>query len=547
MAVVLSDILNEVTSQNLNIDDAIQGIGAAYDEAKEANTTKAAAVMDAGGNAAIVARTSEQGALLAQTNAREIAAHLGTNKEAGTYRMLELADQMTRSYDMANAELDKIHAKKAVSPIKDGPLKYLAAQLSVKSDIERHNYAADKYNIASNTLEDLNAATQTATRTQYDIAMTRNAASVDAKSEMELDKARALAADIKAQNAMYDVDRIRTVQAMDGQQLDNKFKAYNAEATAEQRAFMNEQRQQVREEAAARLKLAQDAKSDFSEIASVASIGAQTLGYPAMSEAQVRQYTKLGGSTAEKIRKFIDVGAIRIATGEIVIGDNAGDAARLLNSTKAPLVPAKQQAKDFINTAYSQAMSGEIPGVDTKSIQSIDAAVQNQVNTVATNQMNNIKKGDASNIYQAPDVQTLAKNSSAVAESALYQKVLRPVATGVTSMESDPDRIARLALQAVKKGDITFDEATMGVSSYFRAATELNIATKGYRDLHIPEPEQSAYKVKLSPTGWGYSSRFNMSDPKDVIRLMVLMQIDSATDYNLFEKDPRENPSKGAN
>ena len=547
--ITLSNVLDQVTNQNYDINNAETGINAAYDDAKQANVDRSQAVLAAGGDQATVARTEEQGMLAAQNNSRNVASALGTNAEAASYKMIDLADQISRSYDYANQQLDVIHAKNSVSPITDGPIKYLAAQLSVKDDYENYNYAAQKHNIAMDEMGTLNELTQTSTRTQYAIAATRDAATVQAKSDAELQKANDVAAQIRAQNAMYDVDKLKTITALNGQELDNNFKAFNAINAEDQRAFMNEQRLAARADADARLKLAQESKADFAETARVVDLGSRSLGFTGVTPDRLRQALKMGGSTAESMRQFYLTGSVRDATGNVVIGGNAGEAARTIIDTQAPLVAAKLPVKDFVTTALSDVVSGKIPGLTLKpgDTAGIDAAVQSHVNTTALAQLSNIKAGDATNIYQAPDVQTVAKNSVAVAESTFYQKVLRPMAATVPTMESDPQRIMDIGLQAVKEGKIGFDEAVNGIATFYRGATIVNRATKGYSDMHVPEPDMSnPYRTRLAPV-MGHTNQYNLSDPKDIVRYMTLRQIAGEYPYNAPVQQLMYGATKAAN
>lgn len=533
----LSDILDDVNNNNASLEETKTRIQQSYGSVQAAGDVRAQATLDSGNAAASVVGQTETGLLKAQNNSRQIAARLGTNLESNSARVIELADQMHTYFDAANRDLDVVHAKQSTS-FASNPIGYLANQFTVGKDIDQYNYDVQKHNLASNELDSLNALTQQSTQTQVAIAATRSAASVQDKVTAITEKAKADAAEITQQNNIYNIDQLKTVQALNSTELQNRFNAFNAINMDEQRKFSNEQRLLARQEAETRLQDLKDRAAqkklvdqDLIDIGDTVNLGRSSLGLPAIPVSKAMQMMKIGGDLGKQIQEQYKLGAIRDSTGQVVLGTSPSEAARVIITTGAPLSPGAQPVKDYVLGVYGEVMQSGgdplHPVTSKSSVGEVDAAVNQAINTTSHAMLANIKPGDHTNIYQAPDLGSIAANNIGVATSPLYQTVFKPVvnATKNNVVETNPQVILDQSMAAVAAGQVSYNDAVQGVATIFQAATALNKATKQYGQFGLPAPSPAnEYNVRIK-TGLFYNKSYNLSNPTDVVRYMTLKQL----------------------
>lgn len=103
-----------------------------------------------------------------------------------------------------------------------------------------------------------------------------------------------------------------------------------------------------------------------------------------------------------------------------------------------------------------------------------------------------IVKGDTTNPYHSIPFGTLAETSTAIKQSPLYQKILKPMGM----KEMDPERIMEATTTAVRSNNITVAEATRGIETIFETAAAYNNSFMGgFKRVGLPN--QETYKVRF--------------------------------------------------
>jgi hypothetical protein len=99
--------------------------------------------------------------------------------------------------------------------------------------------------------------------------------------------------------------------------------------------------------------------------------------------------------------------------------------------------------------------------------------------------------GDLKNYLKSPNISNMP----------LTQKVLAPAAAGNQPL-SDPKLVISLALDAVKKGELTMPQAISGITGVYQSASMQNQAARGLNTFGIiPPAAGKTYNVKLDRFG----------------------------------------------
>lgn len=529
----LADILNKVAGTNASAQSAIGAITDSYNSLKDAGTAMLQAITQKGQDDTLVAQTQQLGQLRAQENARAVATAFGTNMDDSGQVLTSLGATMLQSYQESQVAAAKLHDINSVSFL-DDPLAWISGQFQKGPATSDFNYAATKYNSAEQTLSSLLALTSADTKVQQDIAKTKDAASVQAASDSIAQEGVINAQKTQMQNLLYNVQGVEAVQKMNESQLSNSVQALGAInqgqelQIAQQRAAREGQNADLqRQEIEQRLTIGQMSIDDMTQTATTVNAGRASLGLDPLPPVKIAQLLKMSGSAGQAIKDQYNMGASSAAIGKTIVSDNSGDAARIIANSRAPLTPSQTPIKSLLTDTYAGVASGTLAkNIDIKNPAAVSASTSAFIGSRTQSMAASINPADGTNIYAPPDLQSVA-SLPAVQSTPLYQQVMLPILEAAKSSgqvtKFDPEVVAGLALAAVQKGTLSFNDAVSGINTFANGAVMTNNTTKDYTKFGI-RPQSSLNMKVLNPIS-GTSMVVNLADKSQVANYLSKTQI----------------------
>ena len=204
-------------------------------------------------------------------------------------------------------------------------------------------------------------------------------------------------------------------------------------------------------------------------------------------------------------KRILQIAITNGESGEVskaFAGQNAGEALRILNDAQVSdtsNLHKNTQAtinvlKDLANTSLKPASDSSKTGrkqtdIDKLSVAEKDQVVSNFIASRAAEWVANSEQ--AGSVYAAPKLGEFV-NHKEVTNSALWQKVLMPIAS-LGGGDSSYKNISEKAVDAVRRGVISANDAIAGISTFYKAAIDINNATSGYNLVTLPN--QTSYNI----------------------------------------------------
>lgn len=491
----LTEILTATANQNNLLASNVDKITNIYTQAAGKGEVAAESARAAGESAAIVASARELGLLTAQQNTTKAALALGTKMDDASEIVTSVAADMRDSYNRARADLETIRANQSISVAED-PLGWLGVQLGAGDDaIAAYNANKNIYEASSSHLSAINALTTQSAQTQAAIAETRTAASVEAAAKGLKAETDAKVAAIEQQNLLLNVQGLKTVNDMNQQQLSNLYHQRQAVQNEKMFAMQQESHALAVKEAKVRLAKAEEGGDDDS-VVRWAQQGMAALTGGTAPLLPKKDVLRLIAMKEPMYAQALAIGARLDMTGKLSISPNVGEAATIIASTKAELPAGMAPVKGLLTTALSSTLSGKGGApVDTKDARAVAERTSTFVKLEVNRMLGNINTSDPkANIYAPPPLRSIADNSPAVRDSALFSIILSPqVQNGMIDFE--PNKIVQLAIAGVKDKKISLEDAVAGITTLSRAAGEINNTTRQYEAVGLPT--QTSFNVKL--------------------------------------------------
>lgn len=507
----LASLIAAINSQNSSLSESGTKVQSAYDSATEAGNQRVAAVNEAARNDSIIQTQAEVAKLAVQNKTLQVATTLGTNLDSSSELLTSVGLDMRKAYSDMSQSAAAIHQKQSVNFL-DDPLSWINNKLTVDSDYENYNDAADRYNRAEEYLGNINQLTQSSAVTQNALMQSHSAATVQATSELVVNKAAEQVATIKQNNALLNVQAITAAQNVTQQQLTNSHALFSSAATAEQLQLaqkhldLAQQTAQVSmEDKLEKEKERKLTQSDLTEISDNVNKGASILGVAPVPATKALQLMKAGGDAGDLIKQMYQIGSVSGASGKPMIARTPGKAAALIDQTNAPLIPAMTQLRSSLMQSYSEAKDAALKA--DKNPEWIEQKVNTTMHTLSDRFSSNITN-DPANFYSAAPIPALI-NIGSIKDSPLYTKVLAPLKIE----DSDSSKLVSITADAIKNKLITYDEGVQGLQNIYSAAIIQNNATKNFTSVGLPP--QTTYNTSIaSPVGTVY--KYNLNSPTDV-------------------------------
>ena len=510
MAIELADILAGVNAVNSKVNETISTVLGDSGAFQELEKERVANQEQIGKDSSTIVRQQAQGALDSQEATRKLGTTLGANIEDSSQIVISLADQMKNEYQAANAALDKVHAARSADIFSD-PLGYLAGIFQTPKAIEEYQYHANKYNLAEAALSGINSAVQESSKAQASLARTSTIETVNAAADLETRKALENSARIKAEAIQANSAAVRDVMNLTQAQLSNQIAGYNLVQQDAQRDLQRQSLQLALDERTERLTQKKQTDADNEAIASDVRTGFAVLkGSPInVPTSKILQMLTMQNETGELFRKALQAGQNTYIYGKPTISDDPGKAAAALLSTGTDLPPEMKTVQQTLETAVTNAtQQATLQGI--KDIKQVQEMISQDARAIAEQQAKSIKHNDFSNMYMAPNVETVG-SQKAVASSRFFQQIIKPQAdAGMT--DSDPEQLMKLAISAIAENKISLSDAQLGLTLYFQAAVAINNQSKDYSRVGLPNQ-----KNYVTPINDGQSYRpVDMTDAVQV-------------------------------
>ncbi len=471
-----------------------------------------------------------EGELAAQTAARNIADSLGANPDTQNFKLAMLGQTFWDNFNEANKQAD-IVAQKRSTGFLDNPLAWIGNQLTIDSDIAKHDAAAMKANTAINAMQQINATVTSAATAQKSISETVTRDSIAQAMRSAEITSKLTQMEMEQRNLSYDLEGIKLLQAGNERMLDRAAKVNQIQVQQQQLAISQGHLALAQAEAADRAKMRSleleklnDEKAGWQEATRAYNVGAGTLGLPPVSEGELKQRIKFGGEAAKKdFEQNYQIGISRAATGQGIIAPTPGAAAITIAQKRAPLNPGMQDTKDFLMSTMQAAVTQAQSLDPTKPLKQ-EAVAQATTELAATRGIamaKDVSKDPfGKNLYKAPDYKTMLDVPS-VGKSVFGQQIVAPQVAGGGSA-TNPEVLIDAGLVAVASGKLSYKEFVDGFVNYFNEAKNWNNATKNFKAVAMPL--QSTYKTSVyngTSLPFGRTNIVDLSDRSQVENFLL--------------------------
>ena len=414
----------------------------------------------------------------------------------------------------------KLRQERSVK-IWENPMAWM--QANFLSDTEEQTVlAAQELEAEAGTLNALNNAVQTTTRTAEATAQTITAAKIEAS-----EKVAATDAILKANQAEQEGIRFRTAAVTARAELSNanlnalhtlrgaQLAEQNYNLNLQQEARMREQFNWQKEYKRIQDEEKKTEKDLEGYVVDTINHGNKLLGRPELTGMDAKamvQLFKKGGS--EELARIYQIGlSYRMNPKNPIIGADPASAYDNLVSLQGNVTETQKAVlevmRDVRETLPRTAFDPKTGKVDAKTY---NKAIQD---TFAT-QFQAIRPGSG-NPFDVGDVTPYVQASSELQATPFAQKILLPAITAKQPLQ-DPKILIDMSIEAAKRGELSVPEVISGIINTYQRANAINQAGRGFVSFGIVPPQGGlAYNARL-----GFGTNVNLTDPVAVGRYISI-------------------------
>ena len=463
------------------------------------------------------------------------------NDQASTVNQLGSTVQSAAIAKMA--ALQTINQKKSVQFL-DDPMQWISNQFTIDGDVKQYNAANSTLNAATDTIDQLNKASQSQMLTNKQNETPVTVASADAATANAAILATADANKSRIDAGSYDLDGINQVMKYTKDQVDSNFQALNAQTSIANLQLARDRLQQDQLEWPMRVKMMQDQLDNEEGQRAVGqgavddiNKGIDTLGgtrpHLTANEAKTVLFMLKNKSPLSQewnnlmlIGQNTNATAVKNADGSMsttpVVAASPFQLQQRLTAVNSTLPPEQQYAmkiaQNGVQTAINAAdeankatLSPYLQTVTRKDPQSIQQAANITSANIMANYAADVTKDPGNNPYNFGDINVVA-SSNAVQNLPLYQKVFAaPIAAG----SRIPQQAAvEMAYNAYKSGQISSTEFQQ-IGTIFGQGQLLNNKTRNFAGLgYTPGTTNNLELSTGVGNAWGTpaTSVVNMAD-----------------------------------
>lgn len=470
-------------------------------------------------DAKLIAITAGAGELAAQAANQEAKKLLeGDVFDPASLKAQQLAEFVRRKRE-ADVLLENIKQKQSVSFF-DNPLEYIVNQMDMPTLVNQYNLTGTQANSALRTVNDIDSTLTNEANANKATAITKSQESIAATARLAANAYNLQAADAEFKSLSANIAANKIIDQGNATQidmLDKQYQMLNNEETRKQRKLEYDMQKQ-------RFDLWQKEHADTLEgkqyVRKLISTGMGVLGMNPPGEQQMQQYEQAYKTPEgrKQLQHILDAGQRKIFTGLTQIGTDPADALYTVASVGdyskgkeyAPALGAiKNVADQLADPKNPRRVDPMKPGEFKPALNSAMKTIQTQWNL----------DPDNSPVYKAPTVERMAQ-VSIVAETPWFQKVLAPSvaaakATGATIPQITGRAMYEQTLNAVNKGELTVEQASEGIATYYAMAGKVNAIKNGT----VGIGPQEGYRVKLGATA--FATGVDLANPVQVTAAML--------------------------
>lgn len=520
MAMDLEGVLAVIEQGRNATQDIALKIVDAYGAQSGALGSGISAVDQRGKSEAVIAEQEQRGLLTAQQNTRAAATAFGTNMDDPSQIVSMLGQDMRASYARMKAQQARVNKIEQGATLSN-PLGLLTNIVIGDEERAKLQSAENDFNLAANTLQSINQATQQTARTNLAIAETKSEASVQAELDKIEANAKIAKAELGARLAGVNVQMLQSLDSLNARQTSMAVQMYQLGVQEEQRTWMRSMR-----EAEAALKSEDKAAAEATLAAW--NKGRELQGQPPGSSADLKLALQLDKENANFL---VQVGYQSLKGSSVIrYGPNAFGSMSNLQRNNIEVPPTQQPIVNQLDTWLSELTSpqalidyGVAKGIADATTLFNDKknapAVRNEylVKRAAFDQSVVDPKNEA-NIYTPPPIDVL-KNKPYLLENKFLASELAPSVEAGGNIKFNPSQLLSQAKDKVLSGEYSTSEIAEGLSWAAQQLALTNNATKNYLGFGLP-PITDKYvmplSVKAGPYAKTISAPVNLLDPVQV-------------------------------
>lgn len=492
-----------------------------YGGASDLANQNAALITQTGDAAAMVAKTAGLAEVEAQQRTLEAATNLGTNPADAAFMLAELGTTVRDTYRQRDQAILATQKASQSNLFLDGPVEWLSQQAALPFLQENQQVAEARYINAKDAYATLNNLTQEAAQTNVAIAQTKNVTTVEAQAQAIRDEAAAKANAARIQGLQLNAEGIKEAQAMQQRMFDNNMRMQSM--AMEQARFKLAQ-----EEAADRKKQRAQNEKDVSTYLGAVNASRVSVGLPPYDEQQMRLKAGTAAGKAE-LDDWFEKGLVATTTGRQVIGNTPFDSMQTLsqNPTARP-APGTQSLLQQVGAFAGSQVSAAQQAGQLKNAKEIPTFANKTIQAEAERQQKNVTtKG---NWYSPPPLASMM--DAETQNLPVVRIVIAPaIASGATDFQ--PEVYLPQALEAVRKGELTMNEAVSGISALAKKAVAYNNGYRNYQGIGLPM--QQTLPMKLETTGPVQSAVNEVARQTTSSALALPFQLFSGKDTKLVD------------
>lgn len=508
----LATLISSFNKNSAQAQETIAGLKSTYGAAIAATGDAANQIQRAGQAAATIKSQEAKGELEAQENARRMATANGTNLSADN-EILTLLGQRQREQALDVSErasrVDQITQAANIG----NPFGMLFDIFY--GDSERAALESGQRELESTTqsIQALNQSTQTTALTQKAIAQTQTDATVAATEELALAQAAEAVAEKKVRMATLNADMLSQVNSLNNQQLSNAMRIWQAEESAEQRAFMRAQREEA-------LALRKAEKESMDEIIRYYNEGAKVLNIAPIANArEFETRRKMGKDAQDRMDLAIQKGFEVLQTGKLSFGNTPIEALGVKQQYNISVPPIQQPVfnkmeqwiqefsanpgQSLIDLGLSDSKTAGAENMKYQKLKPAEQAeVMNQVlNARYLRDYENLRLGDPTNIAALPPIDIL-QGSTLLDSNPFVEKYIKPDVVAGGGIAYDPGKYIQMAEEALMSGELTTAQVAEGLSGISKSLYTQGVLSKGFTSAFgLPAINQYPVVVESGSSG----------------------------------------------
>lgn len=504
----MNPVLGAVAGLKAAMSSGINDISGYMSTLNQLATDDVRAQENIAGNAQII-ETAKQAAILEEQAQRQrYANQFGIDPLAKSDLLTQLTTKLLTARAAQQASAEEIQKKEQVGFF-DNPLQFVVNQITLKDDVNKHNAANMVATEAQHQIDEINHNTQTTNVSINQLAQPVTEATKAAAVANVALQGKLLADQSARQGALGNIQGINQILALKSDVVRNMFSVVSAQQ-AEQHIKIAMQTEARAREA---FEFSKEEKTitrenDAQMWQTYLNGRALRLGaddplaqLDAMNPKARNLLAEMRGNSPAAKEAMDDYQAGKSG----ILAASPAQAFDILKTRKVNLPTAQYAVANILTEAGKDVMASPV-GL-SKDRGQIFAAIDAQAAAILDSQLKNVKIGDDKNVGNVPSINSVVTNTPELKNLAFVRTVLGPLMARGDSI-SNPNDTFTSGLQAVKRGELGYNDFVLGYTAVYQRAAGVRNAERNFMNLGLMPKTESifSYKTEISvdPLGrWG--------------------------------------------